>query len=254
MYDWPEVAGTLDEWWGAASALLHADGIDAPAQIDRSVPLEEGWAHRDLFVGQTCGLPMWEWVREHADAVALLDFGIPHCPPGHYRSVVVARRGDERSLHDHREGVVAFNQRHSQSGFGSMVDLVSSRNGGQPFFSREVETGAHRSSVRVVAEGAADVAAIDEQSWRLAVDHEPAAEELKIIGVTRSSPGTPIIVGHSAREHTGAVVGALRAALDRLAEHHRRALHVRGLVSASTADFEMIPRRIAAASPPVLVP
>ena len=42
-------------------------------------------------------------------------------------------------------------------------------------FSERIETGAHRASIVAVAEGRADVCAIDCRSWHMAKRHEPRA-------------------------------------------------------------------------------
>lgn len=60
---------------------------------------------------------------------------------------------------------------------------------------RIVETGGHRASVRAVAEGRADLAAIDCRSWALALRHEPCARRLVVIGWTAERPGLPYVTG-----------------------------------------------------------
>jgi ABC-type phosphate/phosphonate transport system substrate-binding protein len=53
-----------------------------------------------------------------------------------------------------------------------------------------VETGGHRQSVQAVADGRADVAAIDAVCWALAGRHEDAAvEKLRVINRTPAEAG-----------------------------------------------------------------
>ena len=254
MYDWPEVHEHLDELWAGVAERLRADGFRAPAALDRRVGLEDGWTHADLFVGQTCGLPMADWLPAHATAVASFDFGLDGCPPGHYRSHVVVRVDDERrTLAEFAGARVAFNQRHSHSGWGSMVELVGGRRGGQPFYGAEVETGSHRASVEAVATGAADIAAIDAQSWRFSCDHDVAPRELRIIAATRPAPGPPIIVGNAHVAAASVVRAAFAEAAAELSAAAREALHLVGVVPMSNEDYLTITERIESARPSRLV-
>ena len=60
-------------------------------------------------------------------------------------------------------------------------------------FSERIETGAHRASIVAVAEGRADVCAIDCRSWHMAKRHEPKAKELRVVGWTGLRKGLPMI-------------------------------------------------------------
>jgi ABC-type phosphate/phosphonate transport system substrate-binding protein len=78
-----------------------------------------------------------------------------------------------------------------------------------------VETGGHRTSIVAVANGQADVSAIDAVSFELARDCEPKAlASLQIIHTTSSSPGTPMI---TARKHESLVPAMRRAFADAVA-------------------------------------
>ena len=60
-------------------------------------------------------------------------------------------------------------------------------------FSQHIETGAHRASIVAVAQGRADVCAIDCRSWHMARQHEPHAPELAVVGWTARRKGLPMI-------------------------------------------------------------
>ncbi len=62
-----------------------------------------------------------------------------------------------------------------------------------PAGSRFHLTGSHRNSIRAVASGEAQLAAIDAQSWWLALAHEPAADEVRMAGRSVDVPGLPLI-------------------------------------------------------------
>jgi ABC-type phosphate/phosphonate transport system substrate-binding protein len=83
--------------------------------------------------------------------------------------------------------------------------------GGQPFFSRVVETGGHLLSLEAVTEGRADIATIDGVTFTLAARHAPErVAGVKVIGVTPATPGLPLVVR---QEVDDGVVTALRRAL-----------------------------------------
>ena len=64
---------------------------------------------------------------------------------------------------------------------------------GLDIFREELETGAHRASVVAVAEGRADVAAIDCRSWNIIQRFEPRARDVAVVGWTRRRKGLPYI-------------------------------------------------------------
>ncbi|MFO1209044.1 MAG: PhnD/SsuA/transferrin family substrate-binding protein [Amaricoccus sp.] len=216
MYDWPEVAGATDRLWAAIRDALRAAGVAAPDALDRAVGLMAGWTHPELVLGQACGLP---FVRALAGRVTLLgaiDYGLPGCPPGWYRSAVVVRRDDPRdTLEAFREARLAVNGFDSQSGWGSILHHAAPLGGG--FFGEVVVSGAHRASVAMVADGAADIAAIDWVSWRLARRFLPEAGRLRVLLATEPTPGQALIAaaGIDAARHAAAVaagIGGLDAA------------------------------------------
>ncbi len=77
-------------------------------------------------------------------------------------------------------------------------------------FAEKIETGGHRNSIKAVAEGRADVAAIDCRSWHLARLYEPAAQQVQVVGWTAKRKGLPFITALTTPKH---VVDALRRAV-----------------------------------------
>lgn len=239
MYDWPEVRTDLDALWRAVREGLRARGVEAPAELTRPERLAEEWQRPDLLLSQTCGLPFVRSLRGRIDLVAGADHGLPDLSPGHYRSRVVVQAGDDaQGIEGLRGRVLAINSVDSQSGAGSIRRVLAALP--QPAVARVVETGAHRESIRAVAEGRADGAAIDAVSWELALRHEPAARRLRVLASTPETPGLPFIT------RRGGPVEALRAALaeavDAVAPAVREAILLRGIVPRSDADFDEIAR------------
>ena len=106
------------------------------------------------------------------------------------------------------------------------------------FFGAVRFTGSHRGSIRAVAGGKADIAAIDCVAWALALRHEPAAGDLKVIGRSPNYPSLPFITGNRRSADDIARIGtALRRAVADLPGPVRDALHLNGIEDARPADY-----------------
>jgi hypothetical protein len=246
MYDWPELRVETDRLWAALRNALRAAGVAAPDELVRDGGLHETWADPRLVLGQTCGLPL---VRELAGRVAVLgavDYGLPGCPPGWYRSAVVVRADDPRpDLAAFRGARLAVNGFDSQSGWGSILHHAApfARDGG--FFGAAEVSGAHAESVAVVAGGAADLAAIDAVSWRYARRFRPQAAALRVLMLTDPTPGLPFIAAVGA---DAARLGLLMAeAIAGLDAPTTAALGVAGFAALRTEDYRLLAERFAVA-------
>lgn len=246
MYDWPEVAAATDALWSAIRGRLADAGVPAPATLTRDRGLTEVWTDPALVLGQTCGLPLVQTLAGRVAVVGALDYGLPGCAPGWYRSVVVARADDPRArLADFRGARLAINGTDSQSGWGSILHHAAPLAVDGAFLGGVVETGAHRASVAAVAGGEADLAAIDAVSWSLAQRFVPAAARLKALFLTDPTPGLPLITarGTDVAPHRRAIAGAV-AGLDATT---RAALGVRGFVALGAEAWSIVGARHAAA-------
>jgi ABC-type phosphate/phosphonate transport system substrate-binding protein len=247
MYDWPEVAAATDRLWATLREALRAEGLAAPERLTRGLDLMAGCTHPALVLGQACGLPL---VRELAGRVTLVgaaDHGVPGCPPGWYRSAVVVRADDPRlDLAAFRGARLAVNGYDSQSGWGSILHDVAALAPPGRFFGEVRVTGAHAASVKGVAAGAADIAAIDFVSWRLARRYRPESDRLRVLMLTDPTPGIAYIAaaGTDAAPHARAVAEAI-AALD---PGTADALGIAGFAPLRPADYAVIGERFAAAA------
>ncbi len=208
MYDWPELRGATDALWAALRDAMRARGLAAPERLARDAA---HWTDPDLALSQTCGLPYRERLHAQVTLIGAPDYGLDGCPAGFYRSALVVRAEDRgRNPREFAGARFAFNDRDSQSGWAALETALGPRSerGG-------LRTGAHRASVQAVAAGAADIAAVDAVSWRLAQAWEQAAARLRTIGWTRPAPGLPMITARGCDpEVYGAAVAAGIAAAD----------------------------------------
>ncbi|MBC8363812.1 MAG: PhnD/SsuA/transferrin family substrate-binding protein [Actinobacteria bacterium] len=249
MYDWPEVRDEVDALWTAIAARLRAAGIEAPLSLTRPDRFEDLWTVPELLLGQACGLNLVDGLRGRVEVLGSLDHGVEGCDPGDYRSVLVCRVGDTADdLAAFRGRCAAFNGRSSWSGHGALMSAVAPLADDGRFFGECVETGTHRESIRRVAAGEADVAAIDAVAWHLALDHEPAVDEVRILGWTDPTPAPPLVVGWAHAHLVDAINAAVVEAVASLSPEVRRPLDLYGYRVRPAADYEVIAERLAAAA------
>ena len=230
MYDRPELRAETDALWASMRDALRGRGLDAPDSLTRDRDIWDIWQSPDLVLAQTCGLPFRTRLAGRVRLVATPDYGLPGCPPGHYCSVILARSADLPAPLR-----VAINDPLSQSGWAALHAWADAR--GLALGPVDV-TGSHAASARAVANGEADLAAIDAQTWRLLVRHDGADPALEIAR-TPPTPGLPLI---TADAHDPARLrSALVAALAALPLATRDALYLRGFVQIDANRYLAIP-------------
>jgi len=106
-----------------------------------------------------------------------------------------------------------YNNPDSMSGLIGITRDLEAAGEGFDIFAERVETGAHRASLRAVAEGRADVATIDCRSWALAGRYDAdAVAALSVVGWTARRKGLPYITARATPPATVAVLrGIFRA-------------------------------------------
>lgn len=203
MYDWPERHSEVDAEWAAIRDRLRGAGVSAPDELTRDIgDLYDFWRRPDLLFAQTCWGPMGDGLAELVQVVAQPSYdGIEGGQGEFYSSAIVMRR-DSSSRNERaaalpldllRGNRLAFNVPDSMSGYIGLSRDLEALGESLAIFTEQVPTGGHRKSIRAVAEGRADVAAIDCLSWKLAQEYEPAANDLEVVGWTTKRPGLPFI-------------------------------------------------------------
>ncbi|MCB2129832.1 MAG: PhnD/SsuA/transferrin family substrate-binding protein [Rhodobacteraceae bacterium] len=235
MYDWPELGPEHDRLWGHIRAALADEGLNGPEALTRGGDVWRHWRDPGLILGQTCGMPYRTRLYPHVRLVGTLDYGLPDTAPGYYYSHLIARADDPRTLDALVGGTLAFNGQDSQSGWAAPQNHVAPRR-----FDTILETGAHRESARAVADGRADIAAIDAVTWRLIVTHLPGvAERLRTVAFTEPTPGLPLV---TARQNDPVPIArAVRSALARLGAADRDALGLVGMATIPHDAYAAVP-------------
>lgn len=231
MYDWPEIAAETDAMWATLRDMLRDQGLTAPEGLSRG-------GDGDVLFAQTCGLP---WVRNTHPSATLLgrpDYAVEGWGDGAYRSAIVARRGSGLDVAALPDAQFVANGLDSLSGWLAARDHLGADAVADPVIS-----GAHRASIRMVADSHADFAAIDAFCLFLANRHEPATDALEVIAWTPPRPAMPFFTGPATPPDD---VDILRRTLPRLParlpENVRAAIPLTAVHPADPEDFAPIAR------------
>jgi ABC-type phosphate/phosphonate transport system substrate-binding protein len=238
MYDRAETAQANDRLWAGIRDALRAGGGDAPQILTRG----EGaywpaWQDPALVFSQTCGYPYRAILHEKVTLIGTPDYGLPGCPPGHYNSVFIARKDDPRQdLIAFRDAAFAFNEALSQSGWAAPQNHAAAMGF---HFAPTLMSGGHRLSALAVAEGRADIAAIDALTWEMLQRWEGWCEGLREVARTGPTPALPFIAAKGADGQ--ALFAATKAAIAGLSAQDRETLHLRDVVRIGSDAYLGVP-------------
>lgn len=234
MYARPETADAHDRYWSLIRTALADHGIAAPRQLTRETDPWVLWLRPDLVMAQTCGLPYRARLHGRVSLVGTPDFGLPDTAPGYYFSEIIVRECDPRdTVAAFQDATLAYNDAQSQSGWAA-VCATGAR------FAASLLTGAHRESVRAVAGGRADIAAIDAVCWRDLQRYESdLTDRLRSIGRTAPTPGLPYIAAKDA--DATCTAHAVAAAVAQLCPADRDTLRITALAAIPAADYLALP-------------
>jgi len=233
MYDMPALQGANDRFWAAIRARLGK----GPSALTRDMDFWDIWESPDLLFAQTCGMPYRTRLQGQVSLIGTPDYRLPDCPPGYYCSVFVAHRdAPEQALSAFEGRRFAYNEAVSQSGWAAPMTHLRARhiNMGE-----RVQTGAHSASARAVADGTADLAALDLLTWELLKSHDPVSTFLRVIARTDPTPGLPYITAPTQDAHV--LADAVRAAITDLDADDRAALHLHDLIAIPHQTYLSIP-------------
>jgi len=189
MYDWPELRGATDAFWDAIRMKLDANGIPAARCLSRGASDDAYWTAPDLLLGQTCGYPLATSLKGKVRYVATPVYSVEGCEGPKYSSAIVVNNDSMQELPTLAGSTFAYNSKTSLSGYRAMRAMF-----GEPeaFFTKTIKSGGHRNSAKMVADGSAEVAAIDAVCWDMLQKFEiETAQKLRVIGWTAKQPSLP---------------------------------------------------------------
>lgn len=227
MYDRPEIREANDRLW----SLIRSELDYGPQDLTRQEDMWSIWQSPDLLLAQTCGLPFRHRLHKNVQLVGTPDYAVEGCPPGYYRSVIVARRGGGADLGGLENLRFAYNEKLSQSGWAAFWGHVPI--GSAP--KELVQTGAHLASAQAVSEGLADIASLDAVTWNLIQAYERFAKNLVVLAETRPTPGLPLIT--STTQNAAEIRDAVQNAIHALEEESKNLLQIRDFVSIARESY-----------------
>ncbi len=213
MYDFEELRPETDALWSGIAARLLDQGIEAPGSLLRGPPLADIWTDPDLLLAQSCGYPLMTSLAGRVTLVATPCYSAEGCDGILYRSAIIVRATDTATvLADLHGRCCAVNGADSNSGMNVLRAAIAPlARGAGPFFGAVLTTGSHAASVRAVALGEADVAAVDCVTWaHLRALRPSETRGLRVLDWSDATPGLPFI---TSGRRDGATIGALRGAL-----------------------------------------
>lgn len=199
MYDLPERRIEVDEELAAVLAALPDGCTVSPEHPATGAEVADLLADPALVLSQTCWGPISKGLTPPLTILAQPDYS-PY-PGGDgplYRSAIITTGAGEDVPPPESAGTsipakalagrrLAYNEAASLSG-----RICLERDTAMDF-GAEIETGGHRASLAAVAEGRADVAALDCRTFALLRQFDPQAQSVHVIGWTAARPGLPYV-------------------------------------------------------------
>jgi ABC-type phosphate/phosphonate transport system substrate-binding protein len=235
MYARPENRAAHDVLWALIRDGLRTRNIAAPDALDHDIDHMDLWARDDLVLSHICNLPYRAQFRGQVTLIGASDYGLPDNAPGHYSSLFVVRADSPAATPaEMATARFACNGILSQSGYGA-AQLWAQAHGfafGDPLI-----TGAHRASIAAVADGRADIATIDAQTWWIETQNNPDVRRLKVIGQTHNGPGMTFIA--RAGQDPKPYFEAITSAIGDLPKAQRDILNLRGIIAHPQSAYDL---------------
>ena len=216
MYNWPESTAAFDLFWARIHDALTAQGIASPPALSvLDENLHDLAASGDLLMGQICGITYARANDEEHRFTALGAFVIDDASllPGYYSSALITPKGHAPDLSTPQSLTAAINGYGSLSGWIVLAQYVSRQSQDDPF-AQTLISGGHRQSAEMIAQGKADIAAIDLISWKMLQRFAPdVTAKIDVVAYTPPRPGLPLVTScHQPQETITALKSALKTA------------------------------------------
>ena len=207
-----------------------------------------------LWFGHTCGYPLMTRLKDYVSPFCVPLFDVPGTDgpatddPGtdsrlYSSRFIVAADSDIDCIEASQGSVAVINNPDSNSGMNVFRHAVAGVSDGEQFFASVLTSGGHLHSLEAVANGSADIAAIDCVSYQLIADWRPQlCADIRIIGDSVKTCGLPLVMAHAeiASADTGAMIKALNQALAQCDDGVRDTLHLTGFASVQLDDYRSI--------------
>ena len=196
MYDHIAIKEETDSWWSIIRKELSKRGVGAPANLTRADDTRSIWKDPSLLLTQCCGYDLMVNGYENLEPIVTPIYSFEDCVGGHYCSFIVVAKGKGTSDMPELKGKkLAINGYRSHSGYNALREFFAEALGEGPHGHEILVSGSHLNSLKAVASGAADAAAIDCVTFGMVSSYAPEiTEELDILGKSPSHAVLPYAV------------------------------------------------------------
>lgn len=242
MYDFPYLRKQTDRFWRHVAAELKKCDITAPEVLNREDDTWTIWRSPALIFSHTCGYPLENQLNNSVTLIGTPDYGVIPNKPGWYNSVVLIRKDDPRdSLAAFVGATLAYSDKSSQSGCHSLMYTMLREIGEKRLFESCLRSGSHAASIAAVADGHADLTAVDAVTWSHLQRILSHSRELRVLMKTVPTPGLPFIAANSCNGNL--LARATESAIVALSLEDRMALGLLGLWRSKICDYHVIQER-----------
>ncbi len=232
MYDLEPLRDATDAWWRALAQAFRERGLEnVPVRLDRA-DRHDHWSSCDLLLSQTCGWPLVNAFAGRLRLLATPRYDVPCCQGSDYCSLILVRHtSGVAELDDLRGLSAAINGADSHSGYNALRATIAPLASAGTFFGDVRVSGSHQGSLAMVAQGTADVCAVDCVSFALMQDTMPdATDGVRVLATTRCAPALPYVTTAQRGDDEVEALreGLLAAASDPRLDDVRRRLRLKG--------------------------
>ncbi len=218
MYDLPELREATSTLLTRVTAELRSAGWpvipDFPDFADHAA-LVKHWRDPQVAVSHSCGLPFLEDLADAARILGTFQWRGVSNVGGHYRSVIVIRQDDPRTIDQLAGAQPIINSPESLSGWCSLGVALHGAGYTAADFPVPIASGAHGKSIEMVTNRVGDFASIDGATLRLLERHRPQAlVGIRALGLGPLIPATPLITRLEAPISVEAIRTAIATAVN----------------------------------------
>ncbi|MCE2519591.1 MAG: PhnD/SsuA/transferrin family substrate-binding protein [Alphaproteobacteria bacterium] len=244
MYDLEPLRDATDAWWRALAQAFRERGLEnVPVRLDRA-DRHDHWSSRDLLLSQTCGWPLVNAFAGRLRLLATPRYDVPCCQGSDYCSLILVRHTSRVAELDDLRGLrAAINGADSHSGYNALRATIAPLASAGTFFGDVRVSGSHQGSLAMVAQGTADVCAVDCVSFALMQDTMPdATDGVRVLATTRCAPALPYVTAAQRGDDEVEALreGLMAAASDPRLDDVRRRLRLKGFAILPLEAYDRI--------------